>query len=438
MSSTAADKYVGTFVHLKKKPKSEEALVLLKRVAAHVRPIMATRNFHVKTLAEFYPTQTNLLGTNYGKGIKISLRLRPHYNDSEFLPFEDILGTMLHELTHNTFGPHDAKFYALLDDLNIEYDKLVSKGFRGNDGDSLGGRKLSILEAKKAIELRALKQARGTGQDGRKLGGSGGSISSNGGGDGGGGGSAEEVRRRVVQAAQRRLHDAKWCGHGRAEDPILVDDEEENVNRPNEQLKNNANGSLLGESVKENEDALQDALKRCDSSGQQEQVSQVTHNQETQKRKVLEVIEIDSDDDVQSDRPQPSLARSTSQSESNTTISKKQKRSMMVNQEQSEDYKRMKARGLLSDTLYDHLKKLNLPNSTSSIISAPEVSSGFWSCTLCTLLNPVTEQSCRACHGERPSQSKIRIEQWKCEVCDLFNERVRWMCRGCLSIKNKS
>ena len=34
-----------------------------------------------------------------------------------FLPYESVLGTMLHELCHNVYGPHDAKFYKLLDTI---------------------------------------------------------------------------------------------------------------------------------------------------------------------------------------------------------------------------------------------------------------------------------------------------------------------------------
>ncbi len=45
------------------------------------------------------------------------VRLRRHNHESEFYPYEDVLGTLLHELTHNVHGPHDAKFYKLLDEI---------------------------------------------------------------------------------------------------------------------------------------------------------------------------------------------------------------------------------------------------------------------------------------------------------------------------------
>lgn len=68
---------------------------------------------------------------NYNRGAKILLRLRPNHAPDTFLDLEQIVGTMLHELTHNVFGPHDAKFYELLGKLEGEYDELRRKGFTG-------------------------------------------------------------------------------------------------------------------------------------------------------------------------------------------------------------------------------------------------------------------------------------------------------------------
>ena len=52
-----------------------------------------------------------------GKTSQIKIRLRPHGSDNVFLPYESLLGTMLHELVHNVRGPHDAFFYKLLDEI---------------------------------------------------------------------------------------------------------------------------------------------------------------------------------------------------------------------------------------------------------------------------------------------------------------------------------
>jgi hypothetical protein len=57
------------------------------------------------------------LGLNIDGGREVRVRLRRHNHESEFYPYEDVLGTLLHELTHNVHGPHDAKFYKLLDEI---------------------------------------------------------------------------------------------------------------------------------------------------------------------------------------------------------------------------------------------------------------------------------------------------------------------------------
>jgi hypothetical protein len=58
-----------------------------------------------------------LLGLNVNRGAEVKLRLRPDGRDNEFMPYEEVLDTMLHELAHNARSPHDAQFYKLWDEL---------------------------------------------------------------------------------------------------------------------------------------------------------------------------------------------------------------------------------------------------------------------------------------------------------------------------------
>jgi hypothetical protein len=57
------------------------------------------------------------VGGGWGGTLEIRLRLRAAGRVGEFLPYESVLGTMLHELAHNIVGPHDTSFYRLLNDL---------------------------------------------------------------------------------------------------------------------------------------------------------------------------------------------------------------------------------------------------------------------------------------------------------------------------------
>jgi DNA-dependent metalloprotease WSS1 len=70
------------------------------------------------------------------------VRLRPHHAPNSLLPYEDVLSTMLHEITHNVQGPHDAQFYKVLDEVTQECEDLVARGVCGTgtgfDGPSMG------------------------------------------------------------------------------------------------------------------------------------------------------------------------------------------------------------------------------------------------------------------------------------------------------------
>lgn len=58
---------------------------------------------------------------NYGGGggstQRILIRLRHPGDEGRFYDFNHTLGTMLHEMTHNVCGRHDAAFYKLMEEL---------------------------------------------------------------------------------------------------------------------------------------------------------------------------------------------------------------------------------------------------------------------------------------------------------------------------------
>jgi len=127
------------------KERDVEARKMLEMAAKQVQPIMRKRKWNVKLLSEFCPSNPALLGLNIDGGREVRVRLRRHNHESEFYPYEDVLGTLLHELTHNVHGPHDAKFYKLLDEITKECEELMAKGITGTGqgfdapGKRLGG-----------------------------------------------------------------------------------------------------------------------------------------------------------------------------------------------------------------------------------------------------------------------------------------------------------
>ncbi|KAL3229228.1 DNA-dependent metalloprotease WSS1 [Nakaseomyces bracarensis] len=126
---------------LQRKPGKEDALKLLKDIAHRVSLLMRENGFKVTTLVEFYPRDRSLLGMNVNHGQKIMLRLRDPLDEFRFLPWESLMGTMLHELTHNVFGPHDQRFYSKLDDLSARQWCIDQLGLKDNflgEGVKLG------------------------------------------------------------------------------------------------------------------------------------------------------------------------------------------------------------------------------------------------------------------------------------------------------------
>lgn len=168
------------YEHLAGLPRGDAALTLLRRVASTVKPIMRKRGWRVQILAEFLPPEGNLLGLNINRGYKICIRLRYHNNTDLFLPLEQIVDTMLHELSHNKWGEHDHKFHALWDELRDEHETLIRKGYTGEGfmgaGQRLGGgqppteralRELARAGAEKRRTMSTLSAG-----SGRRLGGS--------------------------------------------------------------------------------------------------------------------------------------------------------------------------------------------------------------------------------------------------------------------------
>jgi hypothetical protein len=192
---------------------------------------MKKRGWKVKQLAEFYPRNTSLLGEygfntcfrhmppthtrpglNVNRGQRIDIRLRSPADESTFLPFDDLLGTLLHELVHIVRGPHDVQFYKLLEELNTELDELISAGYKGegfySQGKQLGvNRSISSHNArKKALEAAEKRKKLGKlmiPAGGRRLGGSESAVQRE---------AQFTPQQLAAQAAERRRQDNKWCG----------------------------------------------------------------------------------------------------------------------------------------------------------------------------------------------------------------------------------
>ncbi|KEF60013.1 uncharacterized protein A1O9_04863 [Exophiala aquamarina CBS 119918] len=208
------DPLIDQFQHLRDKRRGGEALHILRKVASIVKPIMRQRSWRVGTLAEFFPPESNLLGLNTNHGDRIDLRLRYAGDENQFLPMEEIIDTMLHELCHIVHGPHNDHFYALWAKLQDEHKALTAKGYTGEGflgkGDRLGGQRLPMHEMRRRARVAAQERADRTRNSGSVLGGKG--ILR--------GQSARDV---IAAAAEKRAKSERGCANGTEEGRKLAE-----------------------------------------------------------------------------------------------------------------------------------------------------------------------------------------------------------------------
>ncbi|KAF7509522.1 hypothetical protein GJ744_007922 [Endocarpon pusillum] len=219
-TSTELDPLVTEYQHDQHRPRAPEALHTLRKIASLVKPLMRQRNWRVSVLCEFYPEQPNLLGLNINRGQKICLRLRYPGDERQFLPVEEVVDTMLHELCHNVHGPHDEHFHALWNQLRDEHEALVRKGYTGegflSDGRKLGGsERLPMHEARRRARAAAEKRKTLAAGSGQKLGGA--PVRR-----------GTDIRKVIADAAQRRITVMKGCASGTDQGRQIARDVEEN------------------------------------------------------------------------------------------------------------------------------------------------------------------------------------------------------------------
>lgn len=241
---------------LKSYPDKDHALDLLHQVARAVAPIIHEFGFRVGTLCEMYPKNPSLLGLNVNRGQKILLRLRQPHNSRSYYPMSDLIGTFLHELTHNVHGPHDAKFYALLDRLRTRYE---TGGFLASDyvceENKLGlGFRAPWTTPQSVREQRLQKLSKGMFKaEARRLGGS---LAPT---------TPAERRQAMLDAVERRLRDSRWCPLDAAD--VNVDSSELEVKKLGE-FRNGEYQEIIDLTRDDDDDAIEVVqVDACEAHG---------------------------------------------------------------------------------------------------------------------------------------------------------------------------
>lgn len=489
-----------SYEHLQGLPRGDSALTMLRKVASLVKPIMRKRGWKVQILAEFLPPEQNLLGLNINKGYKICIRLRYHNNPDLFLPLEQVVDTMLHELSHNVWGDHDSNFHRLWDELRDEHETLVRRGYTGegflSEGHRLGGgrygapppdemRRLARASAEKRQKQSTLN--RGSGQ---RLGGT--PLHLYG-----------DVRSVIADQVTHRNTINKGCASGRGDAGKLADQSGRTTFKTKAE-EDDANDRAIAQALfdlmeQEEEKKLKGAFSAAPSDGglawspegglydpnkedwrpspvedrkgevsEEEQLewamkASMSHAQMPSTGSAFGSSPISPLTPPGIDRtisappphtqphPRPGPSRHPPHSRANN------KPISRVVEEADDQMAAKRPRGDQSKTKQPAPARATEPEIID--LSEP-FNPDEWTCDICTCINPMQFLACDACGTERPAGTKEVAQRprsaadaprwtmpkdkqkeslgWNCERCGAFMEHKWWTCSSCGMMKAAS
>jgi hypothetical protein len=344
---------------------------------------------------------------------------------------EQVVDTMLHELSHNVHGPHNAEFHALWDQLRKEYEGLVSKGYTGegflSEGHRLGGRGVPRDEARRIARAAAEKRRVLYAGSGQKLGGR--PVAA-----------GTDIRKVIVDAIERRNTVLKGCGSG--------DKDEKEI----ENLADAATKSGLKTKAEEDE-----ANDRAIAQALWELV------QEDEKKEYGNSY-IPPTSSNPTGNGGGNVGPQTIKTEASSSATPARSKAPPIRQHPDRPVSR-----LVSEQAAKRPRTIPKKSDTfaaptpvpkPAAVAAPDPPSPEpyleeWTCPVCTLHNPINFLACDACTSERPAETTKQLaeasrknvittkptglqETWRCSRCSTIMEQKWWTCSTCGKLKDSS
>jgi len=376
--------------HIPSLPNDKEAAAILRRIHSEFHVIIDRRGWNISSITEMCccgdgvdclkkrktkVMPNNVLGYNRtsfsrrGNIHDIHLRLR-HPGTHALLDYESVAGTMCHELAHCVRGPHDAKFYKAMEEIEEQYAVYLAKGvvvdkdgfpigsseshvLGSNGGGKNGGKKISApadrRKAMDAAESRRKKGENGLTQ-GYILGGK--SASSP---------SPKDPRDAARIAAERRLLDSQYC------------------------LPCNEIIEILGEDSSDEES--DDEVEILDTVKNGKETDRI----ETEAGAAKQKAKLDTEDNALDMKPKAKNDSTTSDDVIDLTL---------------DDSFTMSPVATLRPA--SKSKRKNNPKQAAH----PDMGQSNWTCPRCTFCNPQIVLVCDVCHLERPCNKTV-LEQAK-------------------------
>ncbi|KAF1942578.1 zinc ion binding protein-like protein [Clathrospora elynae] len=452
------DAHFDAYEHLKHLPNNGDALHMLRKAASMVKPMMRKRGWKVGTLAEFLPDEPQLLGLNINRTERILIRLRYHHDSRQFLTMEQVTDTLLHELSHIVFGPHNSDFNNLWNELRDEHQSLLFKGYTGEgfltQGQKLGGRRIPLDEMRRQARIAAEnRKVTNANIGGQRLGGA--HV-----------GREIDMRRVIADAASRRSSITDGCASGKAEAGRLVLQQEQNGFRTTAE-QDDANDMAIAQALQDlmYEDEMQRLGAPTGAGGLSwDPQNGLQFDSNPPSRSTSPALSSST-----TSRPYPThssshtsggrpLSRLVIES-SRTPRPSRPMSTRTTSRRLSREEEQLRAKELLPTPPQPSPKQIAVPTDPDK-----------WACPQCTLHNPLDYLTCEACGLEQPPQpipqhkrfgtphtapslpkappqSRLRGQGatpfepaqgrigWNCLECGTFMENQWWSCSLCGAMK---
>ena len=386
---------------------------------------------------------------------------------------EQVVDTMLHELSHNVHGPHDEKFHALWDQLRKEYEALISKGYTGegflSKGNRLGGRSVPRDEARRIARAAAERRQALTTGSGQKLGGRGIRV-------------GDDVRRVIADAAERRVMIEKGCGsHNKnlsEREVIEIADEAEESGFKTKAEEDAANDQAIAQAlwdlVQEDEkekfgndyvepSASNPAGSQEVNEGNEGKLAQPRHPGQSTTETVPAWKRTRQEAKENSPTSKSRLKTSSSLSSNSRLVTSATKNPKSTSSSSSTRPASKPRKSEYFQPVSPPRPVATIPAKTTPIPTPQSLSTG-WTCDICTLHNPLNYLCCDACGTERSEsvtekavmdqrrrdeeqkrererrerENAIAQSSWRCPYCTMVMEAQWWTCSSCGSMKDSS
>lgn len=370
---------------------------------------------------------------------------------------EQITDTLLHELSHIIWGPHDHNFHNLWNELREEHQSLLAKGYTGegflSQGRTLGGKRIPLDEMRRQARIAAEKRKATTNANagGNRLGGH--QISR-----------GVDMRKVIADAATRRTSITEGCASGSTAAGRLVNQQARTGFRTKAE-EDDANDLAIAQALQElmEEEEMMKLEELCAPNGGGGLAWDPINGLQ---------FDIDPPSSRVTQKPTPS--RSLSSNINGRPLSRLVAEDAVRRPTSLPSSRRPSSRLISADEEAFRNRSLppTQPQSSPKSLVVP-AHPDQWACPQCTLHNPLDFLSCAACGLEQPPQPiphnqrfgsshhpaslpkpppavSLRGEGatpfepargrigWNCLNCGTFMENQWWTCSLCGTMKNAS